>query len=241
MKKSFSLIEIIFIVIIIGVLYSTINFSLKDTSLYQAANQLITHINYTRHLALIDNKMQYYPIDNSNIEMNRSKYWFKQWWQIRFSYSSSDGYWYEIFTDLPTDNSYNFDQQGNLPYPDKYWEKSYAMLNNRYLVGHCDFSKYPSCSNADKKLNLTQSYGIKKIIYTNFYRYSKRLIFDNDGNVYLKESNSDGDNNDINPYDKNNRMPLLTTAKITLCKDLYCKKNISICILPKTGKAYICK
>ena len=85
MKKSFSLIELIIIIIIVGVLYSSITFSLANTNLNQAADQIISHINYTRHLALKDNKMQYYPINNTKTEMNRSKYWFKQWWQIRFT------------------------------------------------------------------------------------------------------------------------------------------------------------
>jgi prepilin-type N-terminal cleavage/methylation domain-containing protein len=248
MKKSFSLIELLIVIIVVGILYSTIKFKLSNTSLIQAANQVVSYINYTKHLALKDNKMQYYPLNNSVIEMNRSKYWFKQWWQIRFSYNGNNEYFYEIFSDIPYISStgsdtYNFDGTGRKPSGDTNWAKTYALnpLNHKYLTGSCSDSSsdYPNCNEADEKLNLTKTYGIVKIKYTNFGS-SKKLLFDNYGNVYLREGD-DGDAGDINPYDKDKRIPLMKTAKITLCKDDNCDKNISICISPKIGNAYLCK
>ncbi len=246
MKKAFSLIELIIVIIVIGILYSSVNYSLSDTSLNQAANQLIYNINYTRHLAINDNKMQYYPINNSKTEMNRSKYWFKQWWQIRFStFQDSNNkthYWYEIFTDVPySSSSSNFDGQANLPITA--WQISIAKnpLNYKLMIGHCATgSNYPNCNQIDNKLDLTEKYGIKKIKFSDFSSNSPRLVFDNNGNVFLREGD-DGDAGDINPYDKDERKPLLKTAKITLCKDKNCEKNISICITPKIGTVYLCK
>ena len=244
-KQSFTLIELIIVIIIIGILYSSISFSISNTSLNQAADQIVSHINYTRHLAIKDNKMQYYPINNSKAEMNRSKYWFKQWWHLRFSDYTKDGttyYWYEIFTDVPDDSkSYNFDQNGKNP-KDK-WEESYAKnsLDNKYLVGNCYSSGYPDCDEIDETLNLTQNYSVKKIIFNNFNVTSRaHILFDNYGVIYLDEGES-GDKGDINPYDKDERVPLLKTAKITLCADEECEENISVCISAKIGSAYICK
>jgi len=239
MKNSFSLIELIIILIVIAILVINTNFSLKDTSLNEAANQIISHINYTRHLALNNNKFQYYPISNSTIELNKTKYWFKQWWQIRFSKSNNE-YWYEVFSDVADDTkSQNFDKYGKTPKGE--WKNSWAILNNKYLVGYCGDSSnnYPRCDDVNEKLNLSKYYGIKKIEYKNFLT-TKRLIFDNYGNVYLNEGDV-GDKGDINPYDKEKRVPLKIIAKITLCKDDNCKRNISICITPKTGFAYLCK
>ncbi len=245
MKKSFSLLELVIVLLVVGILYSSVKWSLFDTSLRQAANQIVSHINYTRHLALKDNKMQYYPINNSATEMNRSKYWFKQWWQIKFRYFTKNGvtnYFYEIFTDLPYNGSHNFSKVGNLPNNPTSWALSYAKnpLNGKYLVGknqeNSGDNNFPKES--DDKLNLTATYGITNIIYNNFYS-SNTLIFDNYGNCYLNEGDA-GDAGDINPYNENKRMPLLKTAKITLCKGTSCEKNISICIAPKSGFAYIC-
>ena len=239
MKNSFSLIELIIILIVIGILVINTRFSLQDTSLIQAANQIISHINYTRHLALNDNKFQYYPSSNSPIDLNKTKYWFKQWWQIRFSKSNNE-YWYEIFSDVADNTkSQNFDKYGKTPKTD--WKNSWAILNNKYLVGYCgDVSNnYPKCNQVNERLNLTKYYGIKKIKYENFL-VTKRLVFDNYSNVYLNEGYA-GDGGDINPYDKDERIPLTKIAKIILCKDDNCVKNISICITPKTGIAYLCK
>ena len=239
MKKSFTLIELVIVIIVISILVINTDFTLSDTSLNQAADQVISNINYTHSLALKDNKFQYYPTSNSEIELNRTKYWFKQWWQIRFSKSGSE-YWYEVFSDVADDTtSQNFDKLGKTPKNE--WKNSWAIINGKYLVGHCGDSSgnFPSCKEAEEKLNLTKYYGIKKIKYTNFLN-TKRLVFDNYGNVYLNEGDA-GDGGDINPYDKDKRKPLTKTAKITLCKDDNCEKNISICITPKVGFAYICK
>ena len=242
MKKSFTLLELIFVIIIVGILYSSISFSLADSSLNQSANQLISNINYTRHLAIKDNKIKYYPINNTATEMNRSKYWFKQWWQIRFSNDSS-GYWYEIFTDLPTDgSSTNFEATGGKPNKDSDYELTYAKNSDaKYLTGKCDDgSNYAKCEDTDPKLNFTNNYGIQKIIFKNLNSTKPHLIFDNYGNIYLTEGEK-GDGGDINPYNIIKRKPLLTTGKIILCKEDNCEQNISICISPKIGIAYLCK
>jgi len=225
MKKSFSLIELIIIIIVVGILYSSINVTLANTSLNQAADQIISHINYTRHLAIVDNKFQYYPTNSSTIEGNRSKYWFKQWWQIRISQKTSGEYFYEVFSDSP-----DFNRVGG-----PVSEYGLEPINKKYLAGNYNVDT------ADKKLKLTDYFDIKKILYNNIEVTSSiRLIFDNYGNVYSLEGKQ-GDGEDINPYDKNERKPLLQMAKITLCKDNNCEKNISICISPKIGNVYLCK
>jgi len=144
--------------------------------------------------------------------------------------------------------THNFSGVGNLPNNESSWNASYAKnpLNGLYLVGknqnNSGDNNFPK--NSDETLNLTEKYDIKKVeINGHSIKYSgaiKRFIFDNYGNVYIKEG-KDGDGGDINPYDKDERVPLTKTAKITLCKDDNCEKNISICITPKVGFAYICK
>jgi len=227
MKKSFSLIELIIVIVIVAILYSSINFTLSNTSLNQAADKLINHINYTRHLAIKDNKMQYYPINGSIIEMNRSKYWFKQWWQLRISKTSNGDYFYEIFSDSPTNSdSTNFNKIGS-----HINEFAIDPYNNLYMDGNYN--------NPNKKLNLSY-YNIKKILYNgNIFSSSIRIIFDGYGNCYISEGDK-GDNGDINPYNIIKREPLLDVAKITLCQDDNCETNISLCISPKIGNTYLC-
>jgi len=228
MKKSFSLIELIIVILIVSILYSSISFSLVDTSLNQVADQLISHINYTRHLAIKDNKMQYYPINNSKIEMNRSKYWFKQWWQLRIGKNSND-YFYEIFSDSPYSTSNIFNKIGGPV-------SEYAIDPYNYLYMAGNYKVKP-----DKELNLSY-YNIKIVKFNDktLKSGSIRLIFDNYGNLYVSEGDK-GDAGDINPYNKDKRVPLLKKSKIILCQDNDCNKEIKICLSPRIGYINVCK
>jgi len=229
MKKSFSLIELLIVILISGILYSSVVSSLSDSSLNQVADKLITHINYTRHLAIKNNKMQYYPIDYSIVEGNRSKYWFKQWWQLRIGKNNDGDYFYEIFSDSPYSKSNIFNKVGG-----PVSEFAIDPYNHLYMAGNY-------ASNPNKELNLSY-YHIKVLKYNDevLNSGSIRIIFDNDGNFYTSEGDK-GDNGDINPYDKDKRMMSLKRAKITLCQDENCKKNINICLTPKIGKIYLCE
>jgi len=208
----------------------------------------VRDIYFTESLALKDDKYQPYPnlcdsTDEGITECNRAKYWFKQWWQIRFSSRDlSDGthYWYEIFSDLPSDDGRNFDLTAHYPDNETAWQESIAKYpgTNKYLIGICDSNDnpaphYPPCSETDQSLDLTAKYGIKKMEFVNFYSLSKRLVFDNLGNIYLQEGDA-GDSGDYNPLDSSKRKLLTTTAKIRLCLDVdssgNCKLDKGECI-----------
>ena len=248
LSPSFTILELVIVIIIIGILAATISISFPNNNLQLAADNLIKNIRFTQSLALKDDKYQPYPINNTSVEMNRSKYWFKQWWQIRFStFKDSSGnthYWYEIFSDQPYDaTTKNFTAQANLP--TSLWNIKIAKnpLNQKLMIGHCGVSQYPDCSKTDTKLDLTKTYGIKKIEFINFDRYTKRIVFDNLGNVFLREGD-DGDAGDINPLDDTKREMLTKVAKIRLCLTNPCQYNKNQCIqinITPTGYSYISK
>ena len=155
-----------------------------------------------------------------------------------FSYfNDSDGknhYYYVIFSDQPyvtaTSTTHNFSRVANLP--DDLWYVSIAKdpLTKKLMIGHCNATHYPGCNETVSRLDLTKTYGIKKVNFINFNRYTKRLIFDNYGNVFLTEGQK-GDGGDINPLDKDNREILTNTAKIQLCLDSTCSdKSSNSCI-----------
>jgi Tfp pilus assembly protein FimT len=83
-KKSFTALELIFVIIIIGIISFISSPRINNTSLYQCADQVLSHIRYTQHLAMINNKFKPIPLNNSIKEKKSVKYWFKGWWQIRF-------------------------------------------------------------------------------------------------------------------------------------------------------------
>ncbi len=90
MRRGFTLIEIIFVIIIVGILSSILVPRFTRPTLIEAANQVVSHIQYTQHLAMIDNKFD--PKDSN---------WYKDRWQIQFGHTNgSDDQWaYTIFSD----------------------------------------------------------------------------------------------------------------------------------------------
>ena len=243
---SFTILELILVIVIIGILVSTISIYIPNNNLQVAADQIISHIRYTQSLALKEDKYQPFPLNNSITEMNRSKYWFKQWWQIRFTKNKNDpkDLWYEIFSDQPYHlNGQNFDRKGVNPHNS--WDIGFAKdpLSGKYLIGRCGSSGFPNCDKVDTKLNLTKTYGIKVILFNDSsvaWNHPKRLMFDNYGNVFLNEG-LQGDGGDINPLDETNRNMLTKNASIKLCLDNPCNFTKDRCIqinITPTGYVY---
>ena len=73
MKKAFTMLELIFVIIVIGILSAIILPSTKRNPLAESAADLLSMVRYTQHLALIDDKYE------------KSTVWYKDRWQIKFS------------------------------------------------------------------------------------------------------------------------------------------------------------
>jgi prepilin-type N-terminal cleavage/methylation domain-containing protein len=242
LSPSFTLLELIIVIVIIGILISTISFNISPDKLNLAADDLIKNIRFTESLALKDDKYQPFPINNNVIEQNRSKYWFKQWWQIRFFKDNKDNYYYEIFSDVPSNRetstyTYNFDDTAHFPNIKKIWYNFIALNSHgKLLIGKCGGGSYPNCDEIDTNLNLTKTYGITQVkLNEKLVRLhsAKRLMFDNYGNIFLSEGEK-SDKGDINPLDKDERKILTTIANIKLYSSNKC---IQINVTP-TGEIY---
>ena len=232
--SSFTLLELVLVIVVIGILAFSLPILVPNNNLQLAADNLIKNIYFARSLALKDDKYQPFPLhscdgsDEGKRECNRSKYWFKQWWQVRFTQNRNDpkDLWYEVFSDQPYHlDGQNFDRKG--VNPTSVWDISFAKnpLNNKYLIGRCGGS-YPDCNKVDEKLNLTKKYGIKEVLFDGkrvVWNRPKRLMFDNFGNVFLSEGRA-SDGGDINPLDYDNRQLLTHLLKIRLCFDVDCAK-----------------
>lgn len=81
MRKAFTMIELVFVIVVIGILAATIIPRVRTNPAQEAATYLISKIRYTQHLAMVDDKY-----GNGT--------WYKNRWQIRF-----DGDKYSIVND----------------------------------------------------------------------------------------------------------------------------------------------
>jgi type II secretory pathway pseudopilin PulG len=92
-RRAFTMMELIFILVIIGILAAVIIPKSRDTRLREAADQIVSHIRYTQHLAMMNDVFD--PNDNE---------WYKERWQIFFE-QDSDLWSYTIFSDADKDGA----------------------------------------------------------------------------------------------------------------------------------------
>jgi len=170
MKKAFTLIELVFVLVVIGVLAAVIIPSTKTNPLQEAAIQLASHIRYTQHLAMSDD-----TYDKNDDE------WYKARWKLVFSssdFTGGDDVWaYTIFSDKPTyggDATIKEIAKNPLnPYNED--SESGQVMSGGYGNGKLDYTD--SEFRGMKKLNIGTTYGINSVALSGGGSYS-RISFD---------------------------------------------------------------
>jgi len=151
MKKAFTMIELIFVIVVIGILAAVIIPSTRTNPLQEAAIQMLSHIRYTQHLALIDDK--YGDQGSANWKYAR--------WQIVFtangsSYSNYE-YAYTIFSDsLSYGGDASFGEIAKNP------QNTDQIMTGGYGSGTMDITS--TTFKGMKKLNLGMTYGISSVL-----------------------------------------------------------------------------
>ena len=90
MKRfAFTMLELLFVIVVIGILAILSIPKFSTSPLHQAAEQIANHIRYTQHIAMISDEFS----ENDGA-------WYKKRWQIRFyEKGTPDNYYYTIFSD----------------------------------------------------------------------------------------------------------------------------------------------
>jgi prepilin-type N-terminal cleavage/methylation domain-containing protein len=81
-KSAFTMMELVFVIVVVGILAAAIIPRADRDTLYEAAEQLQSHIKYTQHLALMDDVYDHTDDD-----------WFENRWRITFD---DDEEWYAV-------------------------------------------------------------------------------------------------------------------------------------------------
>jgi Tfp pilus assembly protein PilE len=216
--KAFTMMELIFILIVIGILAAIIIPKSRDTRLREAADQIVSHIRYTQHLAMMNDKFD--PNDNE---------WYKGRWQIIFGKSkdyTDDKYTYSIFSDKRgTSGKYT----GN---PDISEIAKNPQDTSRLLSGgYAGILKYNE-GRATKEMHIGKKYGITDVTFSNTCSRggSSRLAFDYLGRPFM--------GNIVNatmPYDSDR----LITSQCIITLTNNAGESINITVEPETGFARI--
>lgn len=213
MKKAFTLLELVFVIVVVGILSAILIPKTERNPLQEAAVQLLSDIRYTQHLAIIDDKFNAQDRD-----------WYQRRWQILFGKNvDSDEKWaYTIFADT----------SGNATGDANEAEIAINPMNpNQRMTGGYTGANALSYNDANfvgmKKLNLGNSFGVDDIDFS----CGQRLAFDHVGRPMK------GDQSTMTgSYHAGSERLLKQQCIITLKKGT---KQIAINIEPETGYASI--
>jgi len=218
MKKAFTLIELVFVLVVIGIIAATIIPRTNTNPLQEAAVQILSHIRYTQHLALVDDKFD--QADSS---------WYKKRWLIVFdnNVSVSKDTAYTIFSDNNGANNGDPDVGvGEIAINPQALDKE--------LTGGYGLSILPSNTAVTKKLNLTKSYGVTDVSFSGagcVNDTARRLNFDHQGRPMI------GNLSGLTEAYSNSTL-LQADCNITISDGT---NNAIITISPETGYARIIK
>ena len=216
MKKAFTLLEFIFVIVIIGILAAIIIPRTDSNNLQKAAIQLVSHIRYTQHLAMIDDKFR---INDSN--------WYKKRWQIAFhNGNDTNNKWsYSIFSDSSGSSTGSADLVEIAINPLNIDKKLTGGTNGTSLIHTGDIE-------ATTNMNLGEAYDIDSIVFSSDCSFSgsQKIAFDHQGRP-LKGAFE----NYTSAYHSSSRI-IQDTCSITLYSN---GANITINIEPETGYTYI--
>ena len=224
MKKSaFTMMELIFVIVVIGILSAIFIPRFGQNNLSQAANQLISHIRYTQHLALMDDEY-----NTSN------QYWFLERWTIRLKQDLvySGGYtpngtysnvWaYSIYTDTSHDGNPNLSEIALNP-----------LNHNQYLSGGYNNVLHIDDDRSMKELRLGEKYAIQNVTFGGGCRSNILYInFDHLG----RPSNSFPTNNPYELPSPGFHKLLTSECIITLSSS---EGSVQIAIEPETGYVHL--
>lgn len=222
MKSAFSLLELAFVIVILGVVLGVAKFYfVADKNLALAAKQIQNDLAYTRNLALMQAAFRAFDTSVAKDE------WFKARWQVYFIRSKSatnDEQTYTIFLDK------NGDGNANLGKNELNLDREIAVdiLNAKKLMNSGQsgvISKDDERANV--RFNIEKKFGVKAVEFKGACAGATRVIFDEFGRLYspLKNANA--------PYEK-----LLFHKNAPCIIRLKNAQEQSICIVLDTLSGY---
>jgi len=220
MKRAFTMLELVFVIVVIGILAATIIPSTKTNPLQEAAIQLVSHIRYTQHLAMVD--------DRFDINDNE---WFQERWQLKFSNTDGSGnrWAYAIFSDGNTGASHDGNPNAN--------QTAINLLDRskRLTGGYSATTIAYNDADATNKLNIGYSYSIENIYMTGGCNITddgkKRIAFDHLGRPIAGALHYSGMTTAYKDI-----ILIKTTCNIILNSS---DGNVTIAIEPETGYIHI--
>ena len=211
-RHGFTLLEMVFVIIVLGILASLAVPRIDRDLKQEAADNILSDIRYTQHLAQMGSK-----------QMFNDPRWERRYWRIVFGSCTGNDKFYMIGTDDDMDGSNN-----------AYFENTEAAIdpsNGKYMF----WTNGNDCSNggdnnASSRIFISKKYSIKNVTSSGGCANATHIGFDHLG----RPQHGVGFSNANLPEHKG-YMSSTCTFTFTLEDD----STFSIAIEPETGYAYI--
>ena len=215
MKKAFTMLELVVVIVVIGIIAAAALPRINDDHIAEAADQVMSHIRYTQHLAMQDSKF------NPNDAI-----WFRKRWSITFTRAAfCDGaneWRYSVYHDdgNATGNLNSANEVARDPLdPNRFMSSGWAGITNA------------DCANVSNKYNLTTNFGITNVQFRGVCGQAglQTLSFDEFGRP-MRSASTPGGGGATRGYNRlvyngQNCQIVLTTAR----------RTATITIVPETG------
>ena len=211
-KLGFTMLELVFIIVILGILASLALPRMERDVTQEAADSILSDIRYTQHLALLDDMHEY----------NKPK-WQQKYWRIVFaSCDSSKRHYYMVGSDTSMDDASN-----------AFFARTEAAVDP--ATGFPMFGDAALCltdgdTNTSKRMYITKKYNITAVTSANGCNGAKHIAFDHFGRPHHGVGFSKSTIPDHNGY--------MTTACV-FTFTFENGKSFQISIQPETGYAQI--
>lgn len=231
MKRAFTLLELVFVIGILAILFGVGKFYTKnDNNIHLAAEQVLADIAYTRALAMLQ-----HPFRAGYGVVATKDEWFKARWVLHFSSSKSTAHkqGYAIYLDKNGDGNANVGKVSSL----EGREIAVSLLNPTKLLVSGQSGVIDSTDErASGRFDLESTFGVREIELFGSCGKSgsnviKRLTFDEFGRLHLPLRTA------TKPYDK------VLSATDAQCAVRLKGATNAVCIVLSTltGHAYIPK
>lgn len=247
MKKAFTVIEVVFVVVMIGILAGVAVWYMPRTNLKQATESIINNLKYTKTLAQLDDRffgvkdINYFNTlsiaDKNNAAIDQIKHYKCGKWQFQFHQASGNNVstnTYTIFADNAGGISKNFDgkpMDGDVIARDP--------MTKACISGYNDNNLKECTDNFSNEARFGDTYGVKLDSITsvdcNGYQSNSTfsIFFDSEGMPYCKVGQATCSYNSENANDVANE-----ANNASLPKRI--KKPITIRLKRGGESAYIC-
>jgi len=158
-RDGFSMLELVFVIVVLGILASMAIPRIDRDRQIEAVDNLLSVIRYTQHLALMDDKTS--PSEND---------WQKKFWQIQFVNTDNVNSFYIIGSDENKNGSLSKDECAVDP------------SNSKYFYHH---NNNPTAVDESENVLLGHKYGINKIEFGGGCVNVKHIAFDRLGRPHV--------------------------------------------------------